>query len=396
MRNRNYYCLATTLCLFAVAPRTLLPMLQDGGEYRLRSDTRVVEVDVQVRDSHGKPVQRLKAEDFTILDNGKKRPFTIFHEYSVTSDPAGRSVQPQPSDPPAGPALPPNTFTNLGVPKPPDGHSTVLLLDAVNGWADNYAYMRKGVTDMLPRIPADKKVAVYVIVKQMGLAMLQDYTTDHARILAAIDRFVPQGMRPAPPGMDTGSGMLMPAASHPPPPPPGPRGDSAEVSLGERKATMRAAIEKNDDLQRASEQVRLSLKTLAAQLAGQSGRKSIFWFTQGMPPVVLWGDGVNNTMDKAWEATIASLNDANIAVNTVDNNGVGGPPRFWGRGTILMQKQLAEETGGKSYYYRNDLGDVLAEGIADSRAGYVLGFYLTQTDGEYHTLKVRWISHASI
>lgn len=392
MRNRNYYCLAATLCLLVAAPRALLPMLQDAGEYRLRSDTRVVEVDVQVRDSHGKPVQGLKAEDFTILDNGKKRPFTIFHEYSVASAPAERAAEPQPTAPPAGPALPTNTFTNLGVPKPPDGHSTVLLLDAVNGWADNYAYMRQGVTEMLGRIPADEKVAIYVIVKQMGLVMLQDYTTDHARIVSAFDRFIPQGMRPAPPGMDGGEGLRGPAAPHPPPPPPPPpdiRVDSASASLAARKATMRASISKNDDLQRASEQVRLSLKTLAAQLAGQSGRKSIFWFTQGLPPVVLWGDGINNTMDKAWDDTIASLNDANIAVNTVDNNGLGGPPRFWGRGTILMQKQLSEETGGKSYYYRNDLGGALAEGIADSRAGYVLGFYLTNTDGEYHSLKVR-------
>jgi len=111
-------------------------MLRDTGEYRRRSDTRVVEVDVQVRDSHGNPVQGLKAEDFTILDNGKKRPFAIFREYSVTSAPTDRSAEPQPTAPPPGPALPPNTFTNLGVPKPPEGHSTVLLLDAVNGWAD--------------------------------------------------------------------------------------------------------------------------------------------------------------------------------------------------------------------------------------------------------------------
>ena len=365
-------------------------MLQDAGEYRLRSDTRVVEVDVQVRDSHGKPVQGLKAGDFTILDDGKKRAFAIFHEYSATSAPADRAAEPQPAAPSAEPALPPNTFTNLGVPQPPDGHSTVLLLDAVNGWADNYAYMRQGVTGMLGRIPADEKVAIYVIVKQMGLVMLQDYTTDHARILASFEHFVPQGMRPAPHfPPDSGEGLMEPVASHPPPPASSPNGgDSAAASLVARKATMAAALAKNDDLQRAAEQVRLSLKTLAAQLAGQSGRKSIFWFTQGMPEAVLWGDGINNTMDKAWDATIASLNDGNIAVNTVDNNGIGGPPRFWGRGTILMQKQLAEETGGKSYYYRNDLGGALAEGIADSRAGYVLGFYLTQTDGEYHTLNV--------
>ncbi len=115
-----------------------------------------------------------------------------------------------------------------------------------------------------------------------------------------------------------------------------------------------------------------------------------------MPPTVLWGDGINNTMDKAWQDTIASLNNANVAVNTVDNNGLSGPPRYWvvhqgkdGFGGILAEKQLAEETGGKSYYNRNDLGGALAEGIADSRAGYVLGFYLTNTDGEFHTLKVR-------
>ncbi len=396
MRNRNYYCLAASLCLLAVAPRTLLPMLQEAGEYRLRSDTRVVEVDVQVRDSHGNPVQGLKAGDFTILDNGKKRPFTIFREYSVTSAPAERSAEPQPGATPDQPALPPNTFTNLGVPKPPDGHSTVLLLDAVNGWADSYGQMHQGVIDMLARIPADEKVAIYVIVKQMGLVMLQDYTTDHARLRASFDHFIPQGMRPAPDGWDHGEGLREPVSSHPPPPPPNPRADTAQVQLAERMATMAVAIRKSDDVQRASEQVRLSLKTLAAQLAGQSGRKSIFWFTEGLPPVVLWGDGANNTMDKAWQETIASLNNANIAVNTVDNNGLGGPPRFWvaqngkeGFGGILMQKQIAEQTGGKSYYYRNDLGNALAEGIADSRAGYVLGFYLTKTDGEYHTLKVR-------
>ncbi len=158
----------------------------------------MVEVDVQVRDRHGAPVSGLKAGDFSIFDNGKKRPFTIFQEYSVGSAPADRVAEPSSTTLLGGPVLPPNTFTNLGVPKPPGGHSTVLLLDAVNGWLDNYAYMRQGVTDMLGRIPADEKVAIYVIVKQMGLVMLEDYTTDHARILASFEHFIPQGMRTAP------------------------------------------------------------------------------------------------------------------------------------------------------------------------------------------------------
>src|ERR1035438_10882468 len=44
----------------------------------LHSDTRLVEIDVTVRDSAGKPVENLQQGDFTIFDNGKPRPFTIF------------------------------------------------------------------------------------------------------------------------------------------------------------------------------------------------------------------------------------------------------------------------------------------------------------------------------
>ena len=44
----------------------------------MHAEARVVQVDVTVRDSKGKPVQDLKKEDFTITDNGKPRAFTIF------------------------------------------------------------------------------------------------------------------------------------------------------------------------------------------------------------------------------------------------------------------------------------------------------------------------------
>ena len=82
------------------------------------------------------------------------------------------------------------------------------------------------------------------------------------------------------------------------------------------------------------------------------------------------------------------MNDANIAVNTVDSNGIMGPHRFWGWGPIRSMQQIAEETGGKAYYGRNDLDGALLEGIADSRSSYTLGFYLTEVDGKYHELKV--------
>jgi hypothetical protein len=128
-----------------------------------------------------------------------------------------------------------------------------------------------------------------------------------------------------------------------------------------------------------SEAVRLSLQALAEKLRLLPGRKNVYWVTRGFPPVQLRG------MNKiAWEKTFAALNDANIAVNTVDDNTWGGPPRGFA-GAI---SKVAEETGGQAYFHRNDLDVAMASGIADSRHSYTLGFYLTEIDGDYHDLKV--------
>ncbi len=379
------------LGLLLAVPLRLKPMLQESI-IQLRSDTRVVEVDVTVRDADSKPVKGLKQEDFSILDDGKPRSFSIFRTFG--EDLPGSNQEPRPATPAPPLNLPPNTYTNLGPPHLPEGHSTVILLDGVNSWFDNYRPMQLGVMGMLDKIPADERIALYIIAKQHGLVQLQDYTTDRAAIRKAIADYTPPAMRPAPPGLPESplDGLIEPAARRAPPPPPpsdSSGGDSAAASLAARKATMASAINKSDDLLRAGESVRLTLKTLVDQLGKQPGRKSVFWVTEGLPPVVLRGDGINNTTDMAWKNTISDLNQANIAVNTIDNNGVGGPPRLWGRGTILSEKQIAEETGGRSFYLRNDIDNVLAEGISDSRSGYVLGFYLTQTDGTYHSLKVK-------
>ncbi len=91
----------------------------------------------------------------------------------------------------------------------------------------------------------------------------------------------------------------------------------------------------------------------------------------------------------AWTRTVTALNDANIAVNTVDSFGIGSAPsRLRGPGGILTMQQIAEETGGTAYFHRNDLDAAMASGIADSRMSYTLAFYLTELDGNYHSLKV--------
>jgi VWFA-related protein len=352
----------------------------------LRTDTRVVEIDVSVRDSRGNPVEDLQKSDFSITDDGKPREFTIFNFIRATST----SATPEHALPPQ-PVLPRNTFTNVGEPAlPPQGHSTVILLDAINGWFENYALSRQGVIGMLGKVPADEKIALYVISKGEGLVILQDCTTDHDRLLDAITKYIPHAMCPAP--VD-GSGAPARTSGN----------DSAEASRSARMAALTAITGPPpcvtpgprglDQMETAAESVRLSLRTLADNLSHQPGRKSVFWVTQGFPVSVL-----NGAAAPAWNKTISALNEANIAVDTLDTNGVDapamgllpsvGPPRMWGPGAVPAEKQIAEATGGKAYFHRNDLDGALAEGIADSRSSYALGFYLTEVDGKYHELKV--------
>jgi VWFA-related protein len=236
---------------------------------------------------------------------------------------------------------------------------------------------RQGVLGLLAKAPADEKIALYVLVKGVGKVTLQDYTLDRAKLAAAVTKFIPRSMPAAPPYVPEGSeGMIeMPSP------------DKRDVSFNKNdldQAGFSSVVEKEFAVRLSAEDVRAALNGFAQQLKNLPGRKSIFWVTQGFPPAQI-RDG-NQT---GWDQTFANLNDANIEVNTVDSNGLGGPPRFWGPGAIVTLLQVAEKTGGQAYYHRNDLDAAMASGIADSRSGYTLGFYLTKTDGKYHELKVR-------
>lgn len=348
----------------------------------MHADTRVVEIDVIVRDSHGKPLEDLKQSDFTVTDNGKPRPFDIFSVNRDRPNPVDSAPGEQARKPADLPPLPPNVFTNVGVAaKPPEGHSTIILLDCINGWFDTFGYARQGVLGLMTRIPADEKIAIYVIQNGDGLGILQDYTTDRARLTGAMAHFIPQGMHPAPPGMSMDGQGLVEAPPHDGPPK---KALCATCSPPPPDASVASPRERQASLQVGSEAVRLSLQALAERLRQQPGRKSVFWLTEGFPPRQL-----RDMNQFGWDKTVTALNDANIAVNTVDSFGMGGPPsRFRGPGGILAMEQIADETGGRSYFHRSDLDAAMASGIADSRVSYTLAFYLTELDGKYHSLKV--------
>ena len=96
----------------------------------LRTNTRLVVVDVVATDSKGQPVTDLKPADFTLLEDGKPQKISGFNFEHPGAAPAA-VVQAQ---------LPASVVTNA--PKFESNSLNVILFDTVNGEFAEHAYAR--------------------------------------------------------------------------------------------------------------------------------------------------------------------------------------------------------------------------------------------------------------
>lgn len=138
-------------------------------------------------------------DNFKIRDEGKPRQIEIL---SVNRTPAQPATPAPPVAVASARTLPGNVFSNRNAAPPPVAcHSTVILLDGMNGWFDNFAWSQKAVIGLLDKVPADERIAVYAITKYQGLVVVQNYTNDHQALLKAVGDYVTTGLCQAPPGM---------------------------------------------------------------------------------------------------------------------------------------------------------------------------------------------------
>ena len=201
----------------AVAPVPQQPE-PSGPVIQIRATTRVVEIDVSAQGGNGQPADNLKQSDFTVFDNGHPRPFTIFSFNPGAA--AAPAAAPPPVVPALGPAAPPGAFSNLGAaPRLEAQHSAVLLVDAFNGWSENFNNARQAVVGALDKLQPDERIALYVIDRYQGLQLLLDYTTDRARLREAITQYTPSGTCAAPPGEEAPGDATRVIANTGPPPP---------------------------------------------------------------------------------------------------------------------------------------------------------------------------------
>jgi VWFA-related protein len=138
---------------------------------------------VSVLDRNRQPVRGLRAEDFTILEDGEARTIAAFAELHV------KAPRPVAARPALVDRAAPDVHTNE-IARTPEGRLFVLVLDdaMIPKEALMVATARKIAATAIDRMSPDDQMAVVFTVNSRGA---QNFTGDRTKLLRAVDTFSP-------------------------------------------------------------------------------------------------------------------------------------------------------------------------------------------------------------
>ncbi|HLW79863.1 MAG TPA: VWA domain-containing protein, partial [Terriglobia bacterium] len=148
----------------------------------IKVEVRQVLVPVVVTDKHGHSVTGLKADDFSVTEDGEPEKLTWF---GTASDPAERSTVPAAASvaaPAAAAPPPPTPTTQAQVP-----HRTYLLcLDTLNSSFGSFGQVRNALHKLFKEEPAGSDATYALVALGRQPVVVQNLTQDPAAILAAL------------------------------------------------------------------------------------------------------------------------------------------------------------------------------------------------------------------
>ncbi|HZI58541.1 MAG TPA: VWA domain-containing protein [Verrucomicrobiae bacterium] len=344
----------------------------------LRATTRLVVVDVVAIDNKGNPVLDLKAEDFTLLEDGKPQKVSGFNFQRGNAATAVAS------------ATGSGGFSNAPQYKNVSSLN-VILLDALNGNFSGHAYGRDELIKFLDKGTLNQPTALFALEEK--LTLLHDFTTDIASLKAFVQDFKPQG----PVHVDNVYAAASPFAA---------RAPNTQTSVRSMDITIAA------------------LNSLARALAGYPGRKNLIWVSEGFPitlfPEIIYDDpmpfngkappslspatmamsssfksGVGKDFDAEVQKVANALMNAQVAVYPVDASGLQKDNHL---NAINTMRSLADRTGGKAFYNRNDLEVGIRTSIDDGSTYYTLEYYPENKtwDGKFRVIQIKGRSGVSL
>jgi VWFA-related protein len=381
------------------------------GATSLRVTTRMVVVDVVATDSKGAPVTNLKADDFTVQEEGQEQSIRAF-SFHQPEQALGAA-----SSPKATPTkLPEGYFSNTPQYKT-NGALNVILLDSLNSTLLNQASMRDAMIKFMEKLPAGQPIAIYLLGNK--LALIQDFTSNPGILRKAIANVKRQGSK----ALDNAAGTTRMADM--------PVGSVALYTIMDVPQIAAQLEEFRDQHTAAKADYRVrftldALNSLARTLSGYPGRKNLVWISETFPfSIVLDNITSQNNRDFSRDvaATGSALGNAQVAIYPVDARAlvgnsdfsVGSDPNPMGKPAIMSStldgdmgknmnreaeerlssrttmNDLAEKTGGRAFYNTNNLEGAVQHSLEDGSTYYTLGYYPENKawDGKFRRIAVK-------
>src|SRR5437899_5253600 len=410
-----------TICASAGMICAQLKQSSSDSPTVIRATTRLVQVDVVVTDSSGHPVkERLSEKEFTILEDGKPQKISFFSFQQFEDQEKQKQLPPQ---------LPPHVTTNRPEYRRAAGPPIILLMDGVNTPVENQIVVRQQMLKFLAdHFDPGMRIAVFLLGNE--LTMLQDFTSNPALLIAAMQKYRSQASAA---GRQGGTDVqLQPPSFDGPNLPPQARGAAVGAGDSNSRSLMNigyalARFEKESNANTMEMRIAHTADALAAiarYLAGFPGRKVIIWFSASFPLNLSVVDPEDFDVYRSYADRVRAatnlLSDAQVAIYTVDARGLVGnsisDPSETGRdanGRMALTVdahmnansketferfnkedsliKVAEETGGRVFLNTNDFDRAIVESVRDSSTFYEIGYYPThkQWDGKFHTVKVK-------
>jgi VWFA-related protein len=367
----------------------------------LTARTNLVLVPVIVTNKSGEHVSGLQKEAFRIEENGKLRSVSVFEETKTEKLVAAHKDA---------------TLEGYSNFVPGDEHPwrvTMVVLDMINTPWMRQLEAKKQLTDYLLRSASrDEPMAIFGL-NSSGLHQLHSFTTDTKVLIEALQK------------------LKLSLSSEEQTQPPDVFNDdpSAEQASDEEQLMSDFMQDLSDTAtagyQRiATRQTLVGMTQLAHAFQAIPGRKTLIWATAGFAFTIddpqafaHQGDDLLPEYDEAWRA----LDSANIAVYPVDlneldfntknlpsaNSGISSRqihniqgtnglksamqlPYDKGSQQRLTLHAFADNTGGRACITVEELEKCFAEAVDDSRAYYLIGYYLgADTQPGWRKLKVK-------
>ncbi|HSK65189.1 MAG TPA: VWA domain-containing protein, partial [Pyrinomonadaceae bacterium] len=307
----------------------------------VRVKSNLVNIDVIVKDKKGKYIADLKAEDFTIVENGVAQKIEFFDA------PLARTETTSPTTPGAQPTAPTPTAARNFV---------ALVLDSQTTDITNLKQVREGMMKYVREKITDEDVVALLSVTN-GLQMLQPFTQDKAKLIAAIENLTINSTsrtfehKDLAENINAQREILTQGA---------PAGEIQTTGAGSAAARLMIAqrvIQQFIRLRTALslQQSRPILAALAAISEGLRpipGKKTLVLFSQGFvtPAVLDWQ--VQSTIDIANRANVAIyiIDSAGLRANAPASGSLVPASPMAGVSGITNQEQRIRAVGGETVF----------------------------------------------